>query len=114
MSLEYARFWNYDYKELGLLLTKEEVKRYHEKKKPYVVLVKQDEKMKYVVKMNFNIYYCVVLFLDRNPENIEFDGYVMVNNSLFLKNRKTRVDGKVVSYLYETDGKYTKKYSVKK
>ena len=40
MNLEYAKYWSYRYKELRSPLTVEEAKRYHEKEKPYVVLVK--------------------------------------------------------------------------
>jgi hypothetical protein len=70
--------------------------------------------MKYVVKMNFNLSYCGIIYLDSNPEHIHSDAFIKVDNGLFLKERRVRLDGNLVSYLYEADGKYTKKVFGKK
>ncbi len=64
--------------------------------------------MKYVIQMNFNLYYCGVLYLGQNPESIESDGYIKVDGGLFLRERRIRVDGELIGYLYEVNGVYRK------
>ncbi|MFC7443314.1 hypothetical protein [Laceyella putida] len=105
MELEYYKVWFEYRREPRSPLTKEEAAKAHEKKTPYVVVVKDDGKMKWVVSVNFQSYYCDVLYLDKNAEKIESEGYIQTGDQLFLRDRRIRDSKNLIAYLFETDGK---------
>jgi len=95
-------------------LSYEQAKRYHEKEKPYAVVI-SDEQPLFVVGVYFDkkAYFCSVKYLDENLEMIRSDGYQFHNQQLFLRNVEILYhdEGEIKgeSYLYETDGHYRKR-----
>ncbi|MCS1350748.1 hypothetical protein [Mechercharimyces sp. CAU 1602] len=96
-----------------------EAEIFHEKEKPYVGIISEGDKPKYIVQMNFNYegYFCDVAHLNENLDTKLLDAYVWIDRNLFLKNvHKRYFDGPEISmdsYLYETDGRYRKSSSNK-
>ena len=120
MKMEFGRRWA---KVIGEYnnLSYEQAKRFHEKEKPYVAVL-SDEKPRFIVNMYFNYkgYFCSLQYLNDDLEIERTEAYIFHQGRLFLKNtkkwyrdkRETR-NGKevgLVTYVYETDGRYRKNY----
>jgi hypothetical protein len=92
-------------------------KRFHEKEKPYIVII-SDEKPRFLVGIHFNYegYFCSVDYLNKDLESVLLEAYVYHNQQLFLKNiQKWYRDGReisLVTYLYEVDGRYRKNFFI--
>lgn len=106
MQYEYFKFWNWRNKEPRFPLSENEAKEWHAKEKPYTVAVKDNGSIKYAVQVNFNIYFCNVLF--DYGESFITEAYTIEHNQLFLRNIKKRNKNDLITFLYEPDGKARK------
>ena len=118
MKVEYYEHWGASWKEGINKLSYEQAKRFHEQEKPYAVIISDKKRPQYIVKMTFNKkgYYCGVLHLNENLDSELVEAYVIIDRQLFLRNVKKRyIDGReisLVTYLYETDGRYRKNFFI--
>ncbi len=69
--------------------------------------------MKYVVKVNFEIIYCSVYYLNANCERVKSEAYTENGDGLFLLERKVwknRPHNDMDVYAFELDGSYVKSH----
>lgn|SRR5690606_24544096 len=117
MKMEFFERWGAYWKEGINKLSYEQAKRFHKKEKPYIVII-SDEKPRFLVGIHFNYegYFCSVDYLNKDLESVLLEAYVYHNQQLFLKNiQKWYRDGReisLVTYLYETDGRYRKNFFI--
>ncbi|MFD1428615.1 hypothetical protein [Kroppenstedtia sanguinis] len=123
MRKEYYEYWDLPSGTPDGPLTEIEAKKLHDEQEMYVVVFKEGESPKFVVKMQFRTWYCTVFHLNENRRDKILEAYSEmydmydktgvgipkgIDNQIFLRNRQEQYfDMKEwVSWLFETNGKY--------
>ncbi|SDC72372.1 hypothetical protein SAMN04488112_11483 [Melghirimyces thermohalophilus] len=118
MIAEFYESWRGIRKNARGKLSLDQAKQFHQKEKPYVVIISKNKAPVYIVKINFNYegYFCSIAYLNENLDAKKSESYVAQEHQLFLKNvQKKYYDGReidMVTYLYETDGRYRKNFFI--
>ncbi|MGF7088591.1 hypothetical protein JOD24_002440 [Kroppenstedtia sanguinis] len=127
MKQEYYEYWDLPSGTPDDPLTEEEAKKLHDEREMYVVVFKEGDTPKFVVKMQFRTWYCTVLHLNENRREKIIEAYSEmydmydktgvgipkgIENQIFLRNRQEKYFDKEgwISFLFETSGKYDKVY----
>ncbi|MFD1428421.1 hypothetical protein JOD24_002490 [Kroppenstedtia sanguinis] len=113
MMLKYYEWWDLMFHKPEFPMSETEAKKWHEEEKPYVVVVLEEGKMKYVVNVNFNLNYCHVDHLNSQQKRIQMDAYTEYGEGLFLSDIKVWKDPASIEHtttLYKPDGTYLKSH----
>lgn len=87
MKKGYFEYWDLYDEEPEDPLSKEEAEKRHQGKERYVITFLQDINIKYVVEMNFDDYYCAVMFLTTEQKSNKRESFVKYKGKLFLKGK---------------------------
>ncbi|MFD1434308.1 hypothetical protein ACFQ5F_05135 [Kroppenstedtia eburnea] len=127
MKQEYYEYWDLPSGTPDGPLTEKEAKKLHDEQEMYVVVFKEGDTPKFVVKMQFRTWYCTVFHLNENRREKIIEAYSEmydmydktgigipkgIENQIFLRNRQEKYFDKEGwnSWLYEVSGKYRRSY----